>query len=63
MICRFRIWFALKLIGPDMADYQSEIAQRRLEYAQARKAHRGQREAQARLRAALHRSLARELLR
>lgn len=63
MIRRLRIWLALKLIGPDLADYQSEVAKRRLEYARAQKAHRGQREAGARLQAALHRALVRELLR
>lgn len=63
MIRRLRIWLALKLIGPDMADYQSEVAQRRLEYARARKAHRGQAEAAAKLQASLHKALVRELLR
>jgi hypothetical protein len=37
------------------------IAQLKLEYAKARKAHRGQRAAQARLQAAVHRRLAAEL--
>lgn len=62
MIRQFRIWLASQLIRMPTVERQG-LQEARLAYVKAQKAHRGQRAAYARMQAALHASLERELLR
>jgi hypothetical protein len=64
---RLKLWKELVSFLREWAEFRRKrrarpsIARLKLEYAKARKAHRGQRAAQARLQAAVHRRLAQEL--